>query len=83
MAKKKKSTNQKEKDPRVIKLGKRIKELREKKGYTNFEHFAYDNGFARTQYNRYEHGEDMRFSTLMRLIEAFGMTPKEFFEEGF
>lgn len=83
MAKKKAQSKQKPKDPRVIKLGKRIKSLREKQGYTNFEHFAYDHGFARTQYNRYEHGEDMRFSSLMRLIEGFGMTPKEFFEEGF
>lgn len=83
MAKKKKTPAPKTKNPLVVKLGKRIKELREQKGYTNFEHFAYDHGFARTQYNRYEKGEDMRFSTLMRLIESFEMTPKEFFEDGF
>ena len=84
MAKKKElSKTKKSKGKHIISLGMRIKSLRLKKGYTNFEHFAYDNNFARTQYLRYEKGEDMRFSTLMKIIEAFGMTPEEFFSEGF
>jgi hypothetical protein len=28
-------------------------------------------------------GEDLRYSSLIKLIEAFGMTPSEFFSEGF
>jgi len=70
-------------NPDIHKLSKRIKELRIKKGYTSYEYFAYDHGFSRSQYGRYEKGEDIRFSSLMRLITAFELTPSEFFKEGF
>lgn len=64
-------------------LAKRIREIRKKLGYTNADFFAYENEITRSQYGRYELGEDIRFSSLMKLIKAFGMTPKEFFSEGF
>lgn len=67
----------------VLKLAKRIKDLRMKKGYTSFERFAYEHNIDRTQMGRYERGEDLRFTNLMRVIQAFGMTPQEFFSEGF
>ena len=65
------------------KLGSRIKFLRIKKGYTNYEFFAYDHDISRTQYGRYEQGEDIRFSTLLKLTQAFGLTLAEFFSVGF
>ena len=65
------------------KLGKRIRELRIAKGYSSYEYFAYENDISRSQYGRYEKGEDLRFSTLAKVVNAFGMTMKEFFEEGF
>lgn len=64
-------------------LGERIKALRMQKGYTSHELFAYEHDFNRTQYGRYERGEDLRFSTLLRIIEAFDMTVTEFFSVGF
>ena len=64
-------------------LGKRIKELRKKKGYTSSETFAYENDFNRSQYGKYEVGINMRFNTLMRIIKLLGVTPEEFFSEGF
>lgn len=70
-------------NPLIQHLAKRIKELRIKKGYSNYEYFAYEHGISRAQYGRYEKGEDLRFSSLMKLIEAFEMTPEEFFSEGF
>jgi transcriptional regulator with XRE-family HTH domain len=70
-------------NPNIQKLAKRIKELRIKQGYTSYEYFAYDKGFSRSQYGRYEKGEDIRYISLMKLIDAFGMTPSEFFSEGF
>ena len=73
----------KEDNPDIQKLANRIKELRIKQGYTSYEYFAYDKGFSRSQYGRYEKGEDLRFVSLMKLIKAFGMTPSEFFNEGF
>lgn len=67
----------------LVRLGNRIKELRIKKGYTNYEYFAYEHDFPRAQYGRYEKGEDLRYSSLLKVIRAFDMTPKEFFGEGF
>lgn len=71
------------KEQHLENLGKRLKALRKKAGYKNYEYFAFENGLARAQYGRYENGSDIRFSTLMRVIEALGVTPAEFFSEGF
>ena len=65
------------------KLAERLKALRKKNGYTNMYIFAYEHGFGRAQYGRYEKGQDLRFSTLVRLANCFEMDLKEFFREGF
>ena len=65
------------------KLGERIKSLRIAKGYTNYEYFAYEHNIPRAQFGRYERGEDLRFSSLVKVVKAFGMTLQEFFSEGF
>ena len=65
------------------KLGARLKELRIKKGYTNYEYFAYENNLSRSQYGKYENGGNIQFDTLIKIINALGMTPTEFFSEGF
>ncbi len=66
-----------------IKLGERIKGLRIRKGYTNYESFAYEHNISRAQYGRYEKGQNIRFSSLIKLMNAFEMTLPEFFSEGF
>ena len=73
----------KQKDEDLTKLGNRIKQLRIKAGYTNYEYFAYDHEISRTQYGRYERGEDLRYTSLLKVIHALGVTPVEFFSEGF
>lgn len=60
-------------------LGARIKELRLARGYTNYETFAYKHDLPRAQYGRYEKGSDLRFTSLIKVIEALGVTPEEFF----
>lgn len=70
-------------DAQLQKLGKRIKSLRIKAGYTSYEYFAYEHEIPRAQFGRYEQGQDLRFSSLIKLINAFGMTMTEFFSEGF
>jgi len=65
------------------KLGERIKSLRLKRGYTNYENFAYDNDLPRAQYGRYENGQDIRYSSLVKVVKALGVTMEEFFSEGF
>ena len=67
----------------VLKLAKRIKEIRIGKGYASHEIFAYEKNIPRAQYGRYERGENMRFDSLMKLIKAFDMSIEEFFGEGF
>ncbi len=63
-------------------LGKRIKALR-KEQESNYEQFAFKNDIHRVQYGRYENGSDMKFSSLMRVLQALDISPKEFFSEGF
>ncbi len=65
------------------KLGERIKSLRISKGYSSYEYFAYEHNISRAQFGRYERGEDLRFSTLTKIVKAFDMTLEEFFSEGF
>ncbi len=65
------------------KLGKRLKQLRIKKGYSNYEYFAYENNIGRAQYGKYETGGNIRFDTLAKIIKIHGLTMKDFFSEGF
>jgi len=65
------------------KLGARIKQLRKAAGYRNAEKFAFEHDISRSQYTRYENGEDLRYSSLVKLTNAFGLSLAEFFSEGF
>jgi transcriptional regulator with XRE-family HTH domain len=67
----------------LVRLATRIRDLRIKKGYQSHEIFAYDHGFNRSQWGRYERGEDLRYSSLERVAAAFDMSLEEFFSEGF
>ena len=85
----KKFTDKKEPSPKKVVnkdleiLGKRIRDLRIKMGYSNYEYFAYEHDIPRAQFGRYEKGEDLRYSSLLKVIRAFDMTLEEFFSEGF
>jgi transcriptional regulator with XRE-family HTH domain len=70
-------------DFELKKFAERLKYLRKKKGYSNMDIFAYEHGFGRAQYGRYENGQDLRYSTIVRLASCFGMTIHDFFSEGF
>ena len=70
-------------EEQLIKLGQRIKALRNERGYTSYEYFAYEHGFSRAQFGRYEQGQDLRFSSLIRIVNAFGISLQEFFKDGF
>ena len=67
----------------LIKLGNRIKALRIKRGYTSYEYFAYEHNISRAQFGRYEKGEDLRYTSLLKVVKALDMTLEEFFSEGF
>ncbi len=70
-------------DESLKKLGERIKQLRIEKGYSSYEYFAYDHNISRAQFGRYESGQDLRFSSLIKVLNAFDITLQEFFVEGF
>ena len=71
-------------EERLVKLGQRIKQLRKANGYSSYEKFAIQNEISRMQYWRYEKGgEDMRISSLFKIVDALGITMEEFFAEGF
>ncbi|TCD28635.1 XRE family transcriptional regulator [Pedobacter psychrodurus] len=67
----------------IAQLGKRLKKLRLQKGYTNYEHFANEHGISRTQYGRYETGDNLKFLTLCKILKGMDVSLKDFFEEGF
>jgi len=81
--KKRKSKIEKPKSKEILALANRIKNLRIAKGYSNYEFFAFEHQISRAQYGRYERGEDMRFSSLIKIVKAFDMTLEDFFSEGF
>lgn len=63
------------------KIGDRIKQLRVQNGHSSSEDFAYEFDLNRTQIGRYERGEDLRVSTLIKIIIALKVSPSEFFED--
>lgn len=70
----------KEKPKEIQLLAERIKQLRQEKGYTSQETFAYDNGYTLSYYSRLERGEDIRFSSLIKVCTALEVTLEEFFQ---
>jgi transcriptional regulator with XRE-family HTH domain len=62
------------------KVGKRLRELRIKSGYTSYETFANDHGFTRQTVGRAEQGDNLKLETLHKLIEALRVSPEEFFK---
>ena len=64
------------------KIGKTLKKLREERGYTNYENFAFENNIARSQYGKYERGsEDLRLSSLFKVLNSMNISFEEFFKE--
>ncbi|MES2267563.1 MAG: helix-turn-helix domain-containing protein [Bacteroidota bacterium] len=65
------------------KLGNRIKTLRMKAGHQHYEKFAGQHGIGRILLRRVELGGNVKFNSLLNIINALGVTPAEFFSEGF
>lgn len=65
----------------LARIGRRLKELRLQRGYSNYEQFAFDHNIPRAQYGRYENGQDMRISSFLKVLDALQVTPEEFFKD--
>ncbi|PWV56346.1 helix-turn-helix domain-containing protein [Chitinophaga sp. S165] len=72
-------------DDFMEKLSKRIKTLRKQNGFNSYELFAYDIEISRAGMSKYEAGafDDIRMRTLLKIIDGLGISPKEFFSDGF
>jgi len=75
------ATHEKYIEQNLERLGKKLQELRKEKGYKNYEQFAFDNNISRAQYGRYEKGQDLRFSSLCKVLKALNVSLEEFFRD--
>lgn len=66
----------------LLKLGNRVKTLRMQAGHYNYEKFAYQNNIGRILLRRVETGGNVNYKNLLKVINALGVTPSEFFAEG-
>ena len=73
--------NDVEKKERLQALGRHIKSLRIKAGYTSHEDFANEHGFTMKQYWRLESGFDFKISTLLKLLDAHKVSYTDFFKD--
>jgi transcriptional regulator with XRE-family HTH domain len=64
----------------MIQISSALKRLRIEKGYSNYDHLAYDIGMSRSQYGAYENGQNVTLLTLIKILNHFEMTLVDFFE---
>ena len=67
----------------LVQFGKRLRYFRKLKGYTNYEHFAYEVNISRSQYGKYENGGNIKLSTLIKILDFMDVTLNEFFSVDF
>lgn len=61
-------------------IAKRLKELRKSKGYSNYEHIAFELGMSRSAYWRLETGVNFELKTLIRICKLLNISLEEFFK---
>ncbi|HEX8577671.1 MAG TPA: hypothetical protein VF677_15400 [Flavobacterium sp.] len=64
-------------------IAAKLKKIRIEKGYTSYEAFTYAYELPRTLYGKYEKGQDMRISSLVKILNIVGVPLSEFFNEDF
>lgn len=66
-------------DERILKIARKIKELRISLGYTSAENFAFDHDLNRVQYWRVENGANITLKTLLKILDIHKLSLNEFF----
>lgn len=67
-------------DEFLVQIGERLKKRRQAIGFSSYEQFAYEHNIGRAQYGKYEKGtEDLRLSSLHKVLEALDISWEEFF----
>jgi transcriptional regulator with XRE-family HTH domain len=67
----------------LSKLGKKLKQLRIKAGYSSYENFAHDFDLDRKQYWRMENGANITIKTLIKILQLHDKSLKDFFKKDF
>jgi len=73
--------DEKKLDSRIIKIAKKLEKLRKEKGYTSYENFAIEHGISRMQYWRMEKGTNFQFESLLKILDAHGLSLSDFFQD--
>lgn len=66
--------------PEFKQIAARLNELRKAKGYTNYEHIAFELGMSRSAYWRLEQGVNFELKTLIKICKLLEVTLEEFFK---
>jgi transcriptional regulator with XRE-family HTH domain len=64
----------------LLSIAKRLKELRKAKGYSNYEHIAFELGMSRSAYWRLESGANFELKTLIKICRFLDVGLDEFFQ---
>lgn len=67
--------------PELNAIAERLKQLRKEKGYSNYEHIAFDLGMSRSAYWRLETGANFELKTLIKICTVLGVSLEEFFKD--
>ena len=59
----------------------RLKELRKAKGYSNYEHIAFDLEMSRSAYWRLETGVNFELKTLIKICRLLDVSLEDFFKK--
>jgi transcriptional regulator with XRE-family HTH domain len=62
------------------KVGKRLREVRIKRGYTAYDIFAFTHELPKNSVIRAESGQPVSLTTLIRILNALKISPEEFFK---
>ena len=75
----KKTVNNPELSEELQAIALRLKEIRKSKGYTNYEHIAFDLGMSRSAYWRLETGVNFEIKTLIKICKLLNISLEDFF----
>ena len=68
------------KEPEYEIIASRLKELRKEKGYSNYEHIAFELGMSRSAYWRLETGVNFELKTLIKICRLLNISLEDFFK---
>ena len=74
------NSNPKPNQEELTAIALRLKELRKAKGYSNYEHIAFDLEMSRSAYWRLESGANFELKTLIKICRLLDITLEGFFK---